>query len=218
MNAAESLSRADLPPAKRREYQDLLRGGLERIQATVGRLLRLAPRQARPQALALVDPVLDAIGLVAHRADALRVAIELSCDGRAEDAVARARRLPSLSGEPNELAQAVLNLLVNALDALEGLPPGTGRIRVDLAAERGELVLAVADNGPGVAAESLPRISDAFYTTKEVGKGTGLGLAIVQNVVASHGGRVELFSRKDDGFRAVIHLPLGGATTGERKS
>ena len=210
LNAAESLSRADLPPAKRREYQDLLRGGLERIQATVGRLLRLAPRQARPQALALVDPVLDAIGLVAHRADGLRVAIVLSCEGRAEDAVARARRLPSLSGEPNELAQAVLNLLVNALDALEGLRPGTGRIQVDLRRQAGDLVLSVVDNGPGVAAEDLPRISDAFYSTKEVGKGTGLGLAIVQNVVASHGGRVELFSRIGEGFRAEIRLPAGG--------
>ncbi len=110
-------------------------------------------------------------------------------------------------GEANELAQAVLNLLVNALDALEGVPTGIGRIAVDLSREETELVLSVADNGPGVSADELPRIADAFYTTKDVGRGTGLGLAIVHNVAASHGGRVELFSTPGQGLRAEIRLP-----------
>ena len=207
LNAAESLAREDLPPAKRSQYQALLHGGLERIQATVGRLLRLAPRAARPQPIVLLQPVLDAIALVQHRAGEQRVAIEFTCDGRAEKAEPRALLLPSVMGEPNEIAQAVLNLLVNALDALEDVPAGTGRIAVDLRRENGELVLTVRDNGPGVPADELPRIADAFYTTKEVGRGTGLGLAIVHNVAASHGGRVELFSTPGQGFRAEIRLP-----------
>jgi signal transduction histidine kinase len=110
-------------------------------------------------------------------------------------------------GEANELAQAVLNLLVNALDALESAPAGAGRIAVDLRSEEAELVLTVEDNGPGVSADELPRIADAFYTTKDVGRGTGLGLAIVHNVATSHGGRVELFSTPGRGLRAEIRLP-----------
>jgi signal transduction histidine kinase len=208
LNAAEALSRENLPQEKRSQYQALLKSGLERIQATVGRLLRLAPRQARPQPIALAQPVADAIGLVQHRAAEQRVAIEFTCDGRAEGALERARSLPPVMGEANELAQAVLNLLVNALDALEGLRAGEARILVDLRREGDEVVLSVADNGPGVHADLLPRVADPFYTTKEVGRGTGLGLAIVHNVAESHGGRVELRSRPGEGFRAEIHIPV----------
>ncbi len=116
------------------------------------------------------------------------MAVEFTCQGRAENAEQRALALPNVMGEANELAQAVLNLLVNALDALEGVPTGIGRIAVDLSREETELVLSVADNGPGVSADELPRIADAFYTTKDVGRGTGLGLAI-------------------EGLRAEIRLP-----------
>jgi len=213
LNAAESLSRENLPPEKREQYQSLLRGGLERIQSTVGRLLRLAPRQAKPQPVDLVQPVADAIALVQHRAAEERVQVELTCQGERARAEERARGLPTVMGEPNELAQAVLNLLVNSLDALEGSERGRGRIVVDLSHEEGELVLSVEDNGPGVSVEELPRISDAFYTTKEVGRGTGLGLAIVHNVAASHGGRVELFSTPGAGFRAVVRLPARSGRT-----
>jgi signal transduction histidine kinase len=160
--------------------------------------------------IALVEPVLDAIALVDHRAQALGVALELSCEGRAEDAAARARSLPSVLGEPNELAQAVLNLLVNALDALEAAPKGTGRIRVDLRRSPDGVALSVADNGPGVSEEDLPRIRTPSHD--EGGReGHGLGLAIVHNVAASHGGRVELFSRRGGGS-AEIRLPAGSST------
>ncbi|MFN0007061.1 MAG: sensor histidine kinase [Planctomycetota bacterium] len=205
LNAAEALSRENLPPDKRAQYLGLLSSGLERIQATVGRLLRLAPRTARPQSMTLDQPIADAVGLVQHRAAQQRVSIELTCEGRAQDALERMRRLPAVLGEANELAQAVLNLLVNSLDALGG---GPGRIGIDVAREGRELVLSVVDDGPGVSEEELPHVADAFYTTKEVGKGTGLGLAIVHNVAASHGGRVVLRSRPGEGFRAEIRLPL----------
>src|SRR5262249_35837030 len=94
LNAAESLSRENLPEAKRAQYESLLRNGLERIQATVGRLLRLAPRQAKPQPVALVQPVIDAIALVQHRASEQRVALEFTCGRERADAEERARALP----------------------------------------------------------------------------------------------------------------------------
>ena len=72
------------------------------------------------------------------------------------------------------------------------------------------------DNGAGVAEEDLPRLADLFFTTKDAGKGTGLGLAIVHNVVASHGGRIELSSAPGDGLRVVLRLP--GVAGSGRKS
>jgi signal transduction histidine kinase len=210
LNAVESLSRGDLPPEKRAQYHALLKNGLERIQSTVGQLLRFTPRSTKPAPMSLTTPILDAIALVQHRASKQGVAIELHAEPevRDRDAVIEVwRALPPVIGEQNEIAQSVLNLLVNALDALEDAPSRRGRIDLTLSASGGELTLVVADNGPGVAPDELARVADLFYTTKEVGKGTGLGLSIVHNVIANHGGRVLLSSEPGRGFRVEIVLP-----------
>lgn len=211
LNAVDALERGELPPPKRVQYHQLLRGGLERIRLTVGQLLRFTPRASRPVPLALVDPVSDALALVHHRAEAQGVAVVLSdAEGRDREAALESlRALPPVLGEAHDLGQAVLNLLVNALDALEDPARGKrgGRIDVRLAAQGESVVLVVEDDGPGVAAEDLPRIADLFFTTKDVGKGTGLGLAIVHRVVHQHGGTVHLASEPGRGLRVEIVLP-----------
>jgi signal transduction histidine kinase len=211
LNAVEALQRQNLTPTKREQYLALLRNGLERIQETVGKLLRFTPRTSTPVPLALVDPVVDALALVEHRARELGVALRLQDKPLGDEAVVGAlRALPPVMGQANELGQAVLNLLVNALDALESRekgPRGRGRVDVRIEARARELALIVADDGPGVAAADLARVADLFYTTKDVGKGTGLGLSIVHGVVMGHGGRVHLESRPGEGFRVEIVLP-----------
>ncbi|MCY2960958.1 MAG: ATP-binding protein [Planctomycetota bacterium] len=211
LNAVDALERGELPPEKRKQYHGLLRSGLERIRTTVGQLLRFTPRTARAVPLSLVEPVADAIALVQHRAAALDVAIQLSdATGRTDAAaVAALRDLPPVLGEAHEIGQAVLNLLVNALDALEDPSRGKrgGRIDVRLSAGTDAVQLVVEDDGPGVAPEDLPRIADLFFTTKDVGKGTGLGLAIVHRIVHQHGGAVHLASEPGRGLRVEIVLP-----------
>src|SRR6185295_12028082 len=98
---------------------------------------------------------------------------------------------------------AVLNLLVNALDALEegGTRDARGpRIELSLRAEPDGVRLAVRDNGPGVEAQLLDRIVDLFFTTKEVGRGTGLGLALVHSAMQRHGGKLSLTSERGSWF------------------
>jgi len=159
--------------------------------------------------LALVDPVADAIALVQHRAEKLGVAIELAGRPAGDPAVVdELRALPPVLGQANELGQAVLNLLVNALDSLESSPGKSPRITIALARAGLELHLRVADNGQGVSADELPRIADLFYTTKDVGKGTGVGLAIVHGIVQNHGGSVQLSSEVGGGFQVEIRLPI----------
>ena len=215
MNAVEVLARDELPKEKREQYHALLTHGLERIQATVGKLLRFTPRSTEPTPLSLVDPVLDAIALVQHRAALQEVEIMLTASGeRALDrqhTIERLRALPPVLGESNELAQAILNLLVNALDALEERHPRGGRIEIEIGREADELRLVVQDDGPGVRPEHLARVADLFFTTKDVGKGTGLGLAIVHNLVAQHHGRIHLSSPPGEGFRVEIYLPIVAA-------
>ena len=219
LNALEVLRRGDLDAAKRHEYLELLEGGLEHIRGTVGKVLRLAPRETRTELVDLADPLGDALGLVRHRAVEQGTVIRLTGAGgpRSVDAPRALepwRGLPPVRGQQNELGQAVLNLLVNALDALEGWrpesgpEPGGGTVTVGLEAAGQELHLWIVDDGPGVDPEVLPRAADLFFTTKQSGKGTGLGLAIVHSVVAGHGGTVRLSSPAQGGFRVDLHLPI----------
>lgn len=220
LNAVEALDRSDLPPERRRRYLELLHVGLERIGRTVGQLLRFTPRSTRAGPLSVHGPILDAVALVRHRARALEVELLVGDGESFEDGPELGPELlrslagmPQVLGESHEIAQAVLNLLVNALDALEERPGGArgGHVRVSLSAAGGIVAIEVADDGPGVPAEVLERASDLFFTTKAPGKGSGLGLSIVHNVAAAHGGRVRLESRPGEGFRVRIELPVIGA-------
>jgi len=204
-NAVERLKRGDLDAHKRATYLDLLQSGLERIRRTVGQLLRFTPRSASRAPVHLLQPVEDALALVRHRAQRQDVSMTL----RDELSASGGGPVPRVLGEAHDLGQAVLNLLVNALDALEEhRPGGGGSIDVRLSAEQGEIQVEVRDDGPGVPEEQLPRIADLFYTTKAPGKGTGLGLGIVHQVAARHGGRVELRSKPGAGFCATLVLPI----------
>ena len=219
LNVVEALQRGDRTPERRAQYLGLLHGGLERMRDLVGQLLRFTPRAAVRAPVALEQPVRDALALVRHRASRQGVEL-LLCDAErcepeesaSPELLASLAALPTVMGEAHELAQAVLNLLVNALDALEGRRPddarGPGRIHVRLRRSGAQLALEVADNGAGMAAADLARARDLFFTTKDPGKGTGLGLGIVHSVADRHGGTLELESQPGEGFRARILLPL----------
>lgn len=200
-NAVERLHRDDLPGDRRVQYLELLRSGLKRIETTVGRLLRFTPRQTEPEWLRLEDVLRDALELVRHRAE--RNGVELEVPNVAD--------APRLRGTRHELSQAILNLLVNSLDAIEEDPPSgePGKISIEVEVDRTELALRVSDNGPGVQLEQLDKAADLFYTTKEVGKGTGLGLSIVHNIATAHGGRLRLSAREPRGLTVEILLPYG---------
>jgi two-component system, NtrC family, sensor kinase len=112
--------------------------------------------------------------------------------------------LPLVSADEGQLRQALLNLVRNAADAMAA--QGGGTLEVETRAARdGAVEVAVADSGPGIAAELLPRIFEPFFSTKE--KGTGLGLALTQQIVVEHGGRLEVDSRPGHGTTFVVRLP-----------
>ena len=113
--------------------------------------------------------------------------------------------LPPVSCSPAQLNQVFLNLLVNAMHAIESTHRDDGRIEITTDSEKDEIVVEVADNGCGISDEILPQIFDPFFTTKEVGDGTGLGLSITHSMVRTTvaGSRSER-SRPGD---AVPRLP-----------
>ncbi|MBV9122564.1 MAG: PAS domain S-box protein, partial [Planctomycetes bacterium] len=111
----------------------------------------------------------------------------------------------------HQLSQVFLNLLVNALQAIQtkGQPQG-GEIRIATRAANDEVLIEVADNGCGIRPEHLAHLFDPFFTTKPVGEGTGLGLWISHNIVTGHGGRLEADSRVGEGSVFRIFLPRDG--------
>ena len=217
LNAAHVLAREDLDPVRQKRYVALLTGGLERIRDTVSGLLRFTPRETAAGPVDLIDVANDSLALVRHRSAGLGVELVLEVDGkRLAPGEAREELGLVVEGARNELGQALLNLLGNALDAHEEASSAMAgrRVMVSLVSARGPdapALVSVSDNGPGVTADVLERVSDLFFTTKEVGKGTGLGLGIVHRIVEAHGGRVQLESEPGVGFTVRIELPRGGA-------
>jgi signal transduction histidine kinase len=110
------------------------------------------------------------------------------------------------------LNQVFMNLLTNAAQAINQSGKG-GRIRVraSRSSESGRVVIAISDDGPGIAPEVLPRIFDPFFTTKDVGQGSGLGLSIVHGIVERHGGTISVDSELGRGTAFTITLPQGDA-------
>jgi signal transduction histidine kinase len=122
----------------------------------------------------------------------------------ATELVERYGELPPSRFHPGQLKQVTLNLLQNALDAVgDG-----GRIEVETRIDRDELLLSVADTGPGVPDAAKRHLFEPFFTTKEVGKGTGLGLATCYQIMRAHGGSIALDEAYDAGARFVVRLPL----------
>jgi PAS domain S-box-containing protein len=116
---------------------------------------------------------------------------------------------PKLRCVTTQLGQVMLNLLVNALQAIESNNrPEGGRIRISRRNQNGDMLNEVADNGPGIPLEHLPKLFDPFFTTKPVGEGTGLGLSITHGIITGHGGRIEVDSRPGEGATFRIFLPL----------
>ncbi len=115
--------------------------------------------------------------------------------------------VPAVAGSPAQFNQVFLNLLVNALQAIEETGRADGRIGISTEVTDGEVVVEVADNGRGIAEKDLPHIFDPFFTTKEVGDGTGLGLSITHGMVHDYGGRLEVESTLGQGTRFRVILP-----------
>jgi len=114
-----------------------------------------------------------------------------------------------VQADPVMLCQVLLNIVANALDALDG----PGRVDVDLRRDEdgfpgNRVVVRVRDTGRGILPEHLPRVFDPFFTTKEVGKGVGLGLAVCQSLIEQHRGRIEVSSPGPGrGTTVVFWLP-----------
>lgn len=123
-----------------------------------------------------------------------------------------ARDVPLVAVAPHRLTQAMLNLIVNAGEAIQSMPMrrGVGEVRAwaHAAADGRHVYLGVTDNGPGMTPEVKARAFDAFFTTKKRSLGTGLGLSLVRNIALSAGGEIGVDTAPGKGTEIVLTLPL----------
>jgi two-component system NtrC family sensor kinase len=120
--------------------------------------------------------------------------------------------LPAVPGRSNEITQVLLNLMVNAIEAM----PDGGRLQIQtrlIASEQHSLVIRISDTGRGIAPHLQQRIFEPFITTRE--GGTGLGLTISSQIVAHHGGTITLESQMGVGSTFSVTLPLTAPTRTE---
>jgi signal transduction histidine kinase len=165
-----------------------------RTRDLVANLLSFA-RQA-PGEKIVVDLVLllnRAAQLMEPRRQSSKVKLQISVE----------QHFPPVRGNPNQLFQACIEMIENAIDAMD--ESGGGTLEISAQRQEGNVVLQFSDTGPGL--RDPQRVFDPFYTTKPVGKGTGLGLSAVYGVVQDHGGQITCRNKPEGGALFVLKLP-----------
>jgi len=114
------------------------------------------------------------------------------------------RDLPRVEGDANQIQQVMLNLLLNACEAM----PGGGNLLVRSTADAGNVLVAITDTGCGIKKEHLDQIFEPFFSTKPIGKGTGLGLSVSYGIVRQHGGDLDVESEEGKGSTFTVTLPI----------
>lgn len=192
--AVQILSRREVPDDTRKEFAELAHKEVFRLKGLLTNFLEFArpqpPRRVPTDSLLLLQSVSK---LASDTAGMAGVSFRLECS----------EELPSLAVDPEQIKQVLLNLVLNAIQAM----PRGGRIVLRANKEAEAIRLEVQDEGAGIAAEELEKIFDPFYTTRA--GGTGLGLSIAYQIVSQHGGHISVRKNPERGMTFTIDLPAG---------
>jgi two-component system NtrC family sensor kinase len=178
----------------RRAILEKIESQSRRASSIANSLLNFArPERSTFEELSVNDTVLEVVRLFEPQIRGRGIRVETSL----------AESLPAVHGHKGKLQQVLLNLLLNARDAVEE----GGKVVVSTSLRGGAVSVEVLDDGVGIAEEDLPRIFDPFFTTKGSGKGTGLGLSISYGIVREHDGEMSVESSPGEWTRFRVELP-----------
>jgi signal transduction histidine kinase len=162
-----------------------------------------APQPVERQLLDMNGLVRTTAGLMGYDKRMRRVNLRLNLDSQ----------LPAIYGVADQLTQVIMNLLINAADALETTDNRAQEITLHTEVVGGNVRLTVADNGCGISKDTLGRVFEAFFTTKR--KGNGLGLSLCYSIITGHSGTIEIDSIPGEGTRVQVMLPLPANDEGD---
>ena len=205
---AQLLSARDLSADLRRPVEMMLAQGTRMAKIVQSLLLFSRQRKAERGAVDVREAIEQSLSLRATQLMLSGVRVSATYG----------EGVPAAEGDAHQLQQVFLNLILNAEQAILGSRVGGQRvgdaIRVTTGVRVDEsqtwVVITVADNGPGIPRDALPRIFEPFFTTKKVGEGTGLGLSVSYGIIQQHGGRMSVESRRG---HTVFTIELPAATS-----
>jgi signal transduction histidine kinase len=200
---AERLSQKPALDASVRRGVETILGESERAARIVRNLLTFARKRQTTRVMVDVNQVVrETLALRSYEQRVSNITII--------DALAAG--LPQVLADGHQLQQVLLNLIINAEQAmLSAHGRGVIVVRTWHSADQESVVLEINDDGPGIPEDVQPKIFDPFFTTKDIGKGTGLGLTVAYAIIQEHGGRIRLESRPGSGASFYVELPLTGA-------
>jgi len=182
-------------------FDDIVADGMRASEVVSGLRRYLRPRESPSAPVDLTAVVRDALPLLGRELRDNRVQVELALAGG----------LPLVDANGGSLGQVVMNLVMNACEALAGVD-GERRITLTTAARDGRVELSVRDNGPGMADAVAARAFEPFVTTKP--DGLGMGLAICRGIAEAHGGSLSATRPPDGGLEVVLSLPAASGEAG----
>jgi two-component system NtrC family sensor kinase len=196
-NCLHLAAHEDVQPAKRREYLEMARSEVERLSVTVRRMLDFyRPGNARTESLQIAELLNYIMTLTEKQLGERGIAMTTNVP----------ETLPPVNAVSSQLQQVFINLILNSYDAM----PDGGELHITGREANGGIEVLFEDNGPGVAGENASSIFEPFYSTKE--GGSGLGLTISYNIIAAHGGNLELVANHAQGACFRVFLPTGERT------
>ncbi len=176
-------------------YIDIVGQEIDRIARIVRELLDFhRPEKVTNQPIDVEKAVEDVLVLMDRQFDKLEIEVVRHFT----------KNLPIVMGSPENIKQVVLNLVINACDAMAG----GGQLEITIARVKDDIQMTFCDTGTGIEPDIIPRIFEPFFTTKEQGKGTGLGLAVCYGIIKRHGGSIT-YKNTDVGGCFDIRLPVG---------
>jgi len=203
MGMQELLLEGDLPKETERDFLVRMKKETERIHSILRDLLDFARPEQAPASSAKPDPS-DARGVLDDVVALLRpqrtfrdITVEVDADAT----------LPRVALGASRLTQVLLNLALNAGDAIGQAKGGKGTVRLRVRVDGAMLRIEVEDDGAGIADEVKDRLFEPFVTTKDVGAGTGLGLAVCRGIVEGAGGEITVDADYTTGARFIVRLP-----------
>jgi len=168
----------------------------KRCETIIKSLLKFARQEKAAMRPTDVNPAIeDAVAIVNHQMEISHVRIKGIF----------AKDLPQVQGNANQLQQVIINLIMNAQQAMEG---EAGRLQVSTQHMGSEIEIRVRDDGPGMSPEVRSKVFDPFFTTKPSGIGTGLGLSVSFGIIEDHGGRIAVETELGVGTEFIVTLPV----------